>query len=326
METWAFDGVGDEDRVLILRLLQQDSEEAQPASTHKGKQPDGTESDAQVAFKLFQTELQEAEAVSADRRIARSIQNAIQADRDALLESQTEEQVAEDDGSTSPSLANGRTQNSTHDNELIETLEHLYVNGIGNTESDSDSTTALDQPEGSAWAASRQVNRAQHRRPCDVCSDQKHFTELYKAPCRHEYCRDCLSHLFRDSMVDESLFPPRCCKQPMPVDECQVYLDAEMARQFRDKALEFSTPNRTYCHNTSCGIFIPPVNYENTTAHCSKCYEETCITCKGASHGGDCPYDEQLQQALQLARDEGWQRCQNCRGMVELHTGCNHMT
>lgn len=50
------------------------------------------------------------------------------------------------------------------------------------------------------------------------------------------------------------------------------------------------------------------------------------MTCKGASHHGDCPNDESLHQVLQLAGQQLWQRCQNCRAMIELNVGCNHIT
>jgi hypothetical protein len=29
---------------------------------------------------------------------------------------------------------------------------------------------------------------------------------------------------------------------------------------------------------------------------------------------------------LEAARENGWQRCNNCRRLVELDMGCNHMT
>jgi hypothetical protein len=33
-----------------------------------------------------------------------------------------------------------------------------------------------------------------------------------------------------------------------------------------------------------------------------------------------------LQQALDAAEEHGWQRCFNCRRLVELEIGCNHIT
>ncbi|KAI0513282.1 hypothetical protein F5B22DRAFT_247586 [Xylaria bambusicola] len=325
----------DEDIALIIQLLQQDSEEAASASIGKGKQPEGTMTDMQMAFSLFMDELQSAETFFADRRMTKSIQSAIQLDGDALLRSQNEERAAEHDRNLSISLSKGEReppapenalQLSTQDDiELLEKMACIYITGIDDIESDND-TISISQPESSAWAASRQTVRTRQKRDCDACGEHKHFAELSKTPCQHEYCRQCLTRLFRDAMVDESLFPPRCCKQPIPLDKSQLFLDANVVLQFRQKALELATPNRTYCHNTSCGAFIPRVNDPGTIATCPDCHRETCTMCKGAWHSGDCPNDEHLQQVLQLAREQGWQRCRNCWGIVELNQGCYHMT
>ncbi|GAP89465.1 putative IBR finger domain protein [Rosellinia necatrix] len=334
MDVPAFAQVSDEDIALIIQLLKQDGEDIVSATIGKGKQPEGTMTDTQAAFNLFMRELQDAETFFADRRMTRSIQSAIQIDGDTIVQSQNEEAVAEHDRNLSVSLSNDESEPpvpqsaslpSAHDDELMEKMACIYITGIDDTESDDD-TIAASQPEGSAWAASRQVGKTRQRRSCEACGEPKHFAALSRAPCQHEYCRQCLSRLFQDAMVDESLFPPRCCKQPIPLDKSQLFLDANVARQFRQKAVELATPNRTYCHNTDCAAFIPPANCRHTTATCGECRGQTCTACKGAWHAGDCPNDEQLQQVIRLAREQGWQRCQNCWGMVELNTGCNHMT
>ncbi|KAF2967688.1 hypothetical protein GQX73_g5854 [Xylaria multiplex] len=289
--------INDEDLDLIIQLLQQDGEEVLSAAIGKGKQPEGIVTDAQAAFNLFIEELHEL-------------------DGDELLQSQNEEQIAENDHNLSISLSKGESnllivqntlQASAHDDELMEKMACIYITGIDDTESDDD-TTVVNQPESSTWAASRQARRTRQRRPCEACGEQMHFAELSRAPCQHEYCRQCLSRLFRDAIIDESLFPPRCCKQSIPLDKSQLFLDANVISQFRQKSLELSTPNRTYCHNTSCAAFIPPANCSHTTATCGECRRQTCTTCKGVWHNGDCPHDEQLQQVIQLAREQGWQR------------------
>ncbi|KAI3342014.1 hypothetical protein F4824DRAFT_486430 [Ustulina deusta] len=289
MDISTFVHLKDVDAALIIRLLQQDGEELVSTAVGKGKQgkqPEGTMAD---------------------------IQSAVQLDGDAFFQSQHEERIAEQDRNLSVSLGKGESglpvsQNplllSTHDEELLEKMACIYITRIDNTESDDETIKRL----------------------CEACGEQKHFAELSRAPCQHEYCRQCLSRLFRDAIIDESLFPPRCCRQPIPLDKSQLFLDANVVRQFRQKAVELATPNRTYCHNTSCAVFIPPSNYSYATATCGECGGQTCITYKGALHEGDCPNDGQLQQVIQLAREQGWQRCQNCWSMVELHTGCHHMT
>ena len=152
------------------------------------------------------------------------------------------------------------------------------------------------------------------------------FVHVARLPCRHEYCRECLDGLFEASMTDESLFPPRCCRQPIPVASVRLFLKLELVQEFARKTIEFGTPNRTYCHSPTCSTFIHPRNIDGESAYCDQCGRHTCVTCKAAGHTGDCPHDTALQQVLETAQDMGWQRCYSCRSVVELEHGCNHMT
>lgn len=72
------------------------------------------------------------------------------------------------------------------------------------------------------------------------------------------------------AMDTEFLFPPRCCEHPIPFEDNRHLLDAEVARKFPKKALEYSTPNRTYCHNPLCVGFIPQNQHEDSVAVCGE--------------------------------------------------------
>ncbi|KAI1769902.1 hypothetical protein F4818DRAFT_456466 [Hypoxylon cercidicola] len=325
----------DQSLTLALELLREDAQEVMSAATGKGKQLEGVETDTQLALRLFLEELQNAETSLADQQMTISIQQAVELDGGALARLREEEIIAEDDHRMSIALSNGEDgtlasqtnpPSPTDDEEFIEKLSCIYITGIDDAESENENES--DQPESSAWAAAclPKPRMTRQRRACEACGDMKHFAELARAPCQHEYCRQCLSHLFHGATADESLFPPRCCKLPIGLERSRPFLDAEVVQQFLKKAPEFSSTCRTYCHNRNCAAFIEPKNCVDDTATCGECGCRTCITCKNAQHIGDCPNDERLQQVIQLAREEGWQRCQNCRRMVELETGCNHMT
>jgi hypothetical protein len=161
---------------------------------------------------------------------------------------------------------------------------------------------------------------------CTACQDEKHFVDTAQVPCGHHYCRTCISKLFEDAVSDESLFPPRCCRQNIPLSSATHFLAPALLLKFRAKSIEFSTPNRTYCHRESCSAFIPPSRIHGHTGRCPSCFHETCTLCKQNSHTGDCPTDTGLQSLLELSTSEGWQRCYSCRRVVELDTGCNHIT
>ncbi|KAI1468567.1 uncharacterized protein F4812DRAFT_427308 [Daldinia caldariorum] len=338
MEMSVYGAMGDEDIALAFRLMQEDAEQFISTSSRKGKQAEGTETDAQMAFNLLLEELQAAETCLSDERMTRSMLRAIQTDGPVLSQAYDEENVARADRNLSIALSNGQDvdvaeqgtpESPNSDEEFLEKLSVLYNTGFDHPRGsifdyDDDDTATISQPESSSWAASRQPSRPP--KTCDACGDEKHFAELARAPCHHEYCRECLTRLFRDASNDESLFPPRCCRQNIPLAKNQVFIDSDVVRTFRQKAIEFSTPRRTYCHNRRCARFIPGTNYLNDVATCSHCGYRTCMICKGATHNGDCPEDEQLNQVIELATEHRWQRCQRCWAMVELNTGCNHMT
>ncbi|KUJ24245.1 uncharacterized protein LY89DRAFT_572440 [Mollisia scopiformis] len=144
-------------------------------------------------------------------------------------------------------------------------------------------------------------------------------------PCNHMYCVQCIEELFSQSLVDESLFPPRCCKQPIPVDNVREILAPDFIQTFQDKKQEIETVDRTYCSDPRCSIFMRPKNISGDRATCPTCQQVTCTMCKAPSHDGICPADEGTQQVLELARENGWQRCPVCQVMVSISTGCNHM-
>ncbi|KAJ5582135.1 IBR domain containing protein, partial [Penicillium sp. DV-2018c] len=161
---------------------------------------------------------------------------------------------------------------------------------------------------------------------CIACGEDAEFVNVVRAPCRHEYCRTCLEDLFKASMTDESLFPPRCCKQPIVLSIARIFLKSELVQQYKKKKREYETPNRTYCYSAGCSAFIEMSNIEGEVATCSECGRTTCTSCKGRAHMGDCPNDTSMQLLLDAARENGWQRCYSCWRMVELDHGCNHMT
>lgn len=162
---------------------------------------------------------------------------------------------------------------------------------------------------------------------CACCNDAVHYFAAVYAPCGHDYCSECAKRLFTLSTSDESLFPPRCCRQPIPLAAVDVFLTAEFIRHFHEKSIEYTTANKTYCAWPTCSAFIPPSKINGSIAVCPKCAFWVCTMCKGATHQGrDCPKDTALSDLQALAKGEGWQRCYRCRRYIELKHGCNHIT
>ena len=164
------------------------------------------------------------------------------------------------------------------------------------------------------------------QKTCVACSEEVPYVSSVYAPCGHDYCKDCAKKIFVNATRDEALFPPRCCRQQIPLAAVDVFLTPEFVAHFEAKSVEFQTADRTYCAWPTCSAFIPPSSITGETAVCLECGYWVCIHCKGRTHQGqDCPQDPALQRLKEMAREEGWQQCYQCSRIVELTSGCNHM-
>jgi E3 ubiquitin-protein ligase RNF144 len=165
---------------------------------------------------------------------------------------------------------------------------------------------------------------------CCVCMEivpSKNTLTLACQPEAHTYCRPCLVDLFTSALTNTTLFPPRCCKIPIPLDTCRALLPRKLVKDFDLKVEELATPNPTYCANAECSKFIRPKDIKAETGTCVFCEEKTCVRCKCAGHDKSlCPSDPHVQLLMDVAKRSKWQQCTKCKNMVELATGCFHMT
>ncbi|KAH9831171.1 uncharacterized protein C8Q71DRAFT_799078 [Rhodofomes roseus] len=168
---------------------------------------------------------------------------------------------------------------------------------------------------------------------CIVCQTIIHDREI-RLHCGHYYHVECLLHLVEASTHDQSLFPPSCCQQPIRERVFKRYMPPALASTYREKVAEFSTVRRVYCSNLACSRFLGPrtdapdaINY-----YCAVCSARTCSSCRltvSPAPGGPqhvCKADRSQREVLDLARRRGWTRCPACDQMIELHSGCYHMT
>src|ERR1700753_2667308 len=110
-----------------------------------------------------------------------------------------------------------------------------------------------------------------HEVECSVCNDKFQAYEITCAPCGHNYCNGCMRAFILRGCRDEGLFPPRCCRQEIPLKSVANLLSADDMDTFRSAQTEFSTQDRTYCSTLDCGVFIPPTRIEADRACCGKC-------------------------------------------------------
>lgn len=163
-------------------------------------------------------------------------------------------------------------------------------------------------------------------RECVSCNQHIVAERIFVADCNHSYCGSCVTTLFENSTEDESMFPPHCCNV-ITLDHARSFLSPQLVELFERKTVEYSTEDRTYCCAVNCGEFIPygSIGHDNK-AVCPKCQGTTCALCESEAHDGECPSDTALGQLKAVATENGWRGCFRCNSIIELQSGCNHIT
>ncbi|KAL5588473.1 hypothetical protein FOBRF1_015001 [Fusarium oxysporum] len=184
---------------------------------------------------------------------------------------------------------------------------------------------ADDQPETTQVASPAPSELYVETKECLYCSDEFPIDMIFEAPCSHAMCQPCLIRSIRTAIKDESLFPPKCCGQAIPVDTTNTFIPEELLTECDNKREEYETTNRTYCSDKACSEFIPLRTIEAGIARCTRCETRTCLNCLSEAHEGTCTDDPESQRVIRLAEEHGWRRCEQCKNMVELTHGCFHI-
>jgi hypothetical protein len=142
----------------------------------------------------------------------------------------------------------------------------------------------------------------------------------------HAYCQECLTGIYKAALSEPSLFPPRCCSEPISPSTALPLLPPEIREQFLLQIAELGTPNKTYCSDPACAQWIRPRSIEAGVATCQGCQKRTCAVCKKEQHEGLCPKDRDVKRLMKFVRKRKWQTCPSCKNVVELSVGCYHMT
>ncbi|PGG95236.1 hypothetical protein GX51_08301 [Blastomyces parvus] len=341
----------DQSLALTVELLRQDA--AQVFENRKGKQAAGEINDAELALQLLQAELAGCLAFLHDRQMAKSMARAVEQDERAIIAIAREEETVTNDRRMALSLGGGvdgqhvprlqRRGGRELDEETLQRLSRLNIDwgrdaDAADDDDDKENIQEASQSEafeGSIVARADNSKRGADgaraeiaRFDCSSCMESKVFFDILETSCSHHYCRECIRTLFEQSFSDESLFPPRCCREPISLSQARGFLGRQLTERFQEKLVEYNDPNRTYCSNPICSIYLPagPNTSELNVVTCRACQHTTCVLCKKAAHSGPC-VDEKAEEALlDLVQAEKWQQCFKCRSVVELRTGCYHIT
>lgn len=318
--------IDEETLKLIIELQVQDAR-----NMIKGKHRVGEVPDSEIAAQMFEHELMNLASFYTDKAMSRSIAHAVLADGDAIKSHVDEEQQATNDrefavhGQPATGSPGDASADAIIEDEMMRKLIALYIGDNSCPPSAARPAAASPAAQQAGPSSSASANGIELRH-CVACTSDVAFFDTVRCPCSHEYCRNCITELFSAAINDESLFPPRCCKKPIPLGLNQIFLPPKLLGTYKAKELEYGTPNRTYCHVPTCSTFVPPAFVRDDVATCVKCRSKTCAICKERSHAGDCPADTSTLDVLRIAADNGWQRCHSCHSMVDLTMGCNHIS
>lgn len=329
---------------LILKIQLDDIRNLQVPSEarSKGKTRDDGDSDAQMALTLLEQDLTSSDIIISDRHLSQSIANAMYADAEAIAAVIHEEEVAHGDRTLAHRLDGGAIGTEARvrpelqlppcdlNEGILARLAGSYMSeDIGQELFKAAKTSTGRQADEHAPAEASTNRRSVEPSPslrCISCQESKVYFDVVEVQCGHGYCKPCIQELVDLATKAETLFPLRCCRQPLDMQDIDIFLTKELKERLEHARVEFDTHDKTYCCRPTCSAFIIPDTIEGDSAICAKCGTATCVTCKKAGHDGHCPEDPELQTTLALADENGWQQCNACKGLIELETGCNHIT
>ncbi|KAL2833314.1 hypothetical protein BDW59DRAFT_78043 [Aspergillus cavernicola] len=317
----------DQSNALVLQLLLKDLADLE--DRQKGKQVAGRHTDLEIAMMCLKEDILAIQTSIEDRTLALSTGIAIATDQNLLESIRCDERVAEQDRRYA--LALSSKEPTPHDIPTISEMGSAEENedAVSIAMGDLMSRMTLSKKYTAGEGSSRSIIpscMANLQKECVSCLD-KCETIMFTGSCGHNFCSDCTRRMFLGAIKDEELYPPRCCGEVVPPGVALRILNYEELRAFSERAIEWTTKDRLYCAEPTCSKFIPQFAIQDELGTCPNCHRQTHLTCRYLAHPDvDCPMDNALHGVLEMADAENWKRCFNCRTMVELQHGCNHIT
>jgi len=216
-------------RIVVQIHLDDLRELANATADRKGKGRAGEVSDASVAIEAYQTELSRQAQLLTDISMCRSISDAVAADAEVISTLALQEEREAQDRRMAMQLAD---RIATGDNSTSRPASKTADEDIYGVPAPSRPTTTT-HAESSLRVATRHngTSGISSKEPdCVVCGE-KHYSNIVLRECPHTYCRSCLVALFEASTRDEALFPPKCCRIPIPIDICRPLLSPTLTEK-----------------------------------------------------------------------------------------------
>uniref|UniRef100_A0A0D6R6J1 RBR-type E3 ubiquitin transferase n=1 Tax=Araucaria cunninghamii TaxID=56994 RepID=A0A0D6R6J1_ARACU len=185
---------------------------------------------------------------------------------------------------------------------------------------------------------------------CRICFEDKQLSKIFESKgCSHGFCHDCIArHVL--SRMQEKLVPIPCpdpnCSENLSPDDCGGILPKKDLDNWCSVLVEADIPlsQRYYCPFKDCSTLLwkDDVQEVGTSSggvirqsECPSCRRLFCAHCGVPWHAGlECDEFQRLDPSergqddvslLALAKEKQWQRCLQCKSVVEKDSGCPHM-
>lgn len=191
------------------------------------------------------------------------------------------------------------------------------------------------------------VHRRKRTVECAFCIEECPISSALSTPCSHYICHSCVTRNVEVCTRDETTYPPNCCGNRFPSrDLINLLEDSSLKAKYKTKCIEYSMPlaDRIYCYkctdflgskwtgaSSSSSLFSSIFKFASSststrsvaheTLHCRRCLVNTCTACGVVHPSGGCPEREDFA-FQQLFAERKWQKCPNCKAVVERISGC----
>ncbi|CAL9224600.1 unnamed protein product [Arabidopsis halleri] len=180
---------------------------------------------------------------------------------------------------------------------------------------------------------------------CAICieeTDAEHM--FFTDKCLHRHCFSCVNKHVEVKLLSRTV--PTClesgCKSELTLESCSQVLTPKLIEMWKRKMKEDLIPDaeKIYCPYPRCSVLMSKTELsseaeQSNVRACIKCYGLFCIDCKVPSHSDlscaeykrlhpEPPFDDMELKCL--ANDQMWRQCAECKHMIELSDGCNHIT
>ncbi|XP_031400381.1 uncharacterized protein LOC116210601 [Punica granatum] len=187
---------------------------------------------------------------------------------------------------------------------------------------------------------------------CAICFEDTDVSNMFSIDqCLHRYCLSCMKKHVEAKLHDGVAIqcPHDGCNSNIAIDSCEKFLEPNLVSIMSQRIKEVSVPatERVYCPYPRCSALMSErevLEYSRTSfigaeqsgaRRCIRCQQFFCLFCRVPWHYNmsctdfrSCNPNPAREDAKlkSLANEKRWRQCIKCNHMVELASGCYHIT